>query len=93
MNYESILKDIQKEIKPLFKEGKIADYIPALAKINPNQFAMSLQLFDGTTYNIGDVETKFSIQSISKVFTFTMALHLYGKNLFRSLYIYIYIYI
>ena len=84
MDFESILKEIQKEIQPLFKEGKVADYIPALRKVNPKQFAMSLQLFDGTTYNIGDVDTKFSIQSISKVFTFTLALHLYGKNLYRN---------
>jgi len=84
MNYESILKEIQKEIQPLFKEGAVANYIPALANINPNQFAMSLQLLDGTTYNIGDTNTNFSIQSISKVFSFTLALHLYGKNLYKN---------
>jgi len=84
MNYESILKEIQKEIQPLFKEGKVADYIPALANINPHQFAMSLQLLDGTTYHIGDTSRKFSIQSISKVFSFTLALHLYGKNLYKN---------
>lgn len=84
MNYESILKEIHQEIQPLFKEGNVANYIPALANINPNQFAMSLQLLDGTTYNIGDVSTKFSIQSISKVFSFTLALHLYGKYLYKN---------
>ena len=85
MDYDSILKDIKKEIQPLFKEGHVANYIPALEDVDPNQFAMSLQLFDGTTYNIGDYNTKFSIQSISKVFTFTMALHLYGKNLYKNI--------
>lgn len=84
MNYESILKEIQKEIQPLFKQGQVANYIPALANVKPNQFAMSLQLFDGTAYNIGEVDTKFSIQSISKVFTFTLALHLYGKHLYKN---------
>ena len=84
MDFESILKEIKKEIQPLFKEGKVADYIPLLGTVNPNQFAMSLQLFDGRTYNIGDFDTKFSIQSISKVFTFTLALHLYGKNLYKN---------
>lgn len=84
MNYKSILKEIEKEIQPLFGKGKVANYIPALANVNPNQFAMSLQLFDGTTYNIGNTQTKFSIQSISKVFTFTLALHLYGKHLYKN---------
>ena len=84
MNYQNILQEIEEEIQPLFNEGKIADYIPALAKINPKQFAMSIKLLDGTTYNIGNTNTKFSIQSISKVFTFTLALELYGKELYKK---------
>lgn len=44
---------------------------------------MSLQLFDGTSYHIGDTDEKFSIQSISKVFTFTLAIHLYNKELYK----------
>ncbi len=84
MNFNQVLKDIQKEIAPLFKEGQVANYIPALANVNPNQFAMSLQLFDGTSHHIGDVDTEFSIQSISKVYTFTLALHLYGKELYKN---------
>lgn len=84
MDYNSILKDIEKEIQIYFGQGKVADYIPALANIEPKQFAMSLQLFDGTQYNIGDVNKQFSIQSISKVFTFTLALHLYGKELYKN---------
>ena len=83
MNYQNIINEIEEEIQEYFKEGKIADYIPALAKIEPNQFAMSIKLIDGTTYNAGNTETKFSIQSISKVFTFTLALQLYGKNLYK----------
>lgn len=83
INYQVILEEIEKEIQSLFSQGKVADYIPALAKINPNQFAMSIQLFDGTSYNIGNVNNKFSIQSISKVFTFTLALNHYGKELYK----------
>lgn len=84
MNFKSVLKEIKKEIQPLFKEGQVANYIPALANVNPNQFAMSVQLFNGKSYHIGDVDTNFSIQSISKVFTFTLALHLYGKHLYKN---------
>jgi glutaminase len=83
MNYQNILQEIEDEIQALYKKGQVANYIPALAKINPKQFAMSIKLLDGTTYNIGNTNTKFSIQSISKVFTFTLALELYGKGLYK----------
>ena len=83
MNYQAILEDIEREIQPLFSQGKVADYIPALAKVNPNQFIMSVRLFDGTSYGVGDINSKFSIQSISKVFTFTLALHEYGRDLYQ----------
>lgn len=83
MNYQAILEEIQKEIQPLFSQGKVANYIPALATVDPNQFAMSIQMFDGTSFGVGEVDKKFSIQSISKVFTFTMALNYYGKDLYK----------
>ena len=83
MNYTKILKEIKEEVEPLFKKGKVADYIPALKRVNPSHFAMSLQLFDGTTYDMGDTDTKFSIQSISKIFTYTMAISLKEKVLYK----------
>jgi glutaminase len=51
------------------KEGKNADYIPALAKVDPNLFGIVLVTVDGKTYMAGDVKSEVSIQSISKVFT------------------------
>tara|TARA_B100001063_G_scaffold246903_1_gene288421 strand:- start:2727 stop:3653 length:927 start_codon:yes stop_codon:yes gene_type:complete len=83
INYQKILQEIEEEIQPFYKKGEVADYIPALAKINPKQFAMSIKLLDGTTFNIGNTHAKFSIQSISKVFTFTIALQLYGRSLYK----------
>ena len=83
MNYQLILEEIEKEIQPFFNEGKVANYIPALATVNPNQFSMSVQMFDGTSFGVGEVNNKFSIQSISKVFTFTLALNHYGKELYK----------
>ena len=43
MDYQKILEDIYKEILPFSSEGKQADYIPALAKVDPDQFGMCLQ--------------------------------------------------
>ena len=51
------------------KEGKNADYIPALAKVDPNLFGIALVTADGKVYTAGDTQTEVSIQSISKVFT------------------------
>lgn len=51
------------------KEGKNADYIPALAKVDPNIFGIALVTMDGKTYTAGDIRSEVSIQSISKVFT------------------------
>jgi glutaminase len=50
-------------------EGKNADYIPALAKVDPNLFGIAVVTGDGRIYAAGDVRTEVSIQSISKVFT------------------------
>ena len=51
------------------KEGKNADYIPALAKVDPNIFGVALVTVDGKVYTTGDITSEVSIQSISKVFT------------------------
>ena len=85
MDYQSILQEIAQEIQPLRRLGKVADYIPALSNVNPDQFAFSITLFDGTQYSVGDADTLFSIQSISKVFTFTKALKAYSKELYKRI--------
>lgn len=83
MDYQRILEDIQEQIQPLLKKGEVANYIPALKNVNANDFAMSIKLLDGQSFHIGCNEKKFSIQSISKVFTFSMALEIYSKSLYN----------
>jgi glutaminase len=67
--------DIQKAVDAAYakfkdlKEGKNADYIPALAKVDPNLFGIAVVTADGKVYSAGDLKTDVSIQSISKVFT------------------------
>jgi glutaminase len=51
------------------REGKNADYIPALAKVDPNLFGIAVVTADGRVFTAGDAKTEVSIQSISKVFT------------------------
>ncbi len=83
MDYQLILNEILKEIAPFRYEGKSADYIPELAKVDPNQFGLHLQCFDGRGYNIGSSRTKFSIQSITKVFAVTLAFLLRGDEIWK----------
>ncbi len=59
-------------------EGALADYIPELAGVDPNGFGLSLSSSDGFVYESGDAETKFTIQSISKPFTYALALDRIG---------------
>ena len=62
------------------KEGKNADYIPALAKVDPNLFGIALVTADGKVYPAGDVKTEVSIQSISKVFTMAQVIQEQGLD-------------
>lgn len=83
MDYQKILEEIREEIQPFLKKGEVADYIPALKNVNANDFAMSIKLIDGTAFHVGCFEKKFSIQSISKVFTFSQALNIYSSSLYN----------
>jgi len=83
MDFNTILKEIQEEIQPFFTKGKLPSYIPILAQANEDDFAMSLITLEGEEYHIGCTNKKFSIQSISKVFTFTLALENYSKELYK----------
>ncbi len=85
MDYQSILEEIYEEIRPEIGRGKVADYIPALSSVDPLQFAFSIITKDGKSYGVGDTKKQFSIQSISKVFTFTLALDIYSKALYERL--------
>ena len=60
------------------KEGKNADYIPALAKVDPNLFGIAVVTADGKAFTAGDVKTEVSIQSISKVFTMAQVIEEQG---------------
>jgi glutaminase len=62
------------------QEGKNADYIPALAKVDPNLYGIALVTTDGKVYTAGDVGSEVSIQSISKVFTMAKVIEEQGTQ-------------
>ena len=80
---QAILDGIHNELSPRIGEGKVADYIPELAKVDPKQFGMAIATVDGKVYSIGDAGVPFSIQSISKVFMLTLALGKVGESLWN----------
>ena len=84
MDYQTVIEKIYGELQGLWGQGKVADYIPALAKVNPRQFGISLATLDGQYYRAGDAETCFSIQSISKVFSLAMVTRHIGDEIWQS---------
>jgi glutaminase len=80
---QSIVSEIAEEIRQRTDRGKVADYIPELAGVHPAAFGVALVDDDGNVAAAGDSETAFSIQSISKVFTLTLALGKAGDRLWK----------
>ncbi len=83
MNYQRILDTIIDEIQGDFGKGSVASYIPALKRVPADKFGMAVATIDGELFTVGDAHEPFSIQSISKVFTLSMALNLLGDCLWR----------
>jgi glutaminase len=83
MDYQKLLENIYNEVNNKPNKGELATYIPELARINPDKFGISLQFLNGNTYQVGDAQEKFSIQSIAKVFAFSLAISLVGKDIFK----------
>ncbi|MBC7516475.1 MAG: glutaminase, partial [Alkalinema sp. FL-bin-369] len=61
-------------------DGTLASYIPELAKADRNHFSICIVTVDGQVFTVGDFDQRFTIQSISKVFTYGMALEDRGRD-------------
>lgn len=78
---QAIIEGIHAELAPRFGEGRVADYIPQLARVDPRQFGLAVVTLDGEVHAAGDADTAFSIQSVSKTFLLTLALGKHGESL------------
>jgi len=83
MDYQEILNETLQKLEKLKERGKVASYIPELAKVDPDKFGLTLKTLSGYSYNLKDCNTPFSIQSISKVFITAMAFSLLGEKLWK----------
>lgn len=77
----SIVGEIAEEMRGATDRGRVADYIPPLAAVSPERFGIAVVLADGTVHLGGDALEPFSIQSVSKVFSLTLALGMVGDAL------------
>ena len=78
-----ILQDFLNELHLKYKsmrDGVLANYIPELAKADPDWFSICIVTVDGQIYEVGDYEQLFTIQSISKAFVYGMALEDHGRD-------------
>jgi glutaminase len=78
-----VVREIADEMRQRTDRGEVASYIPELAGVDPNLFGIAVIDADGNTWAGGDADVPFSIQSISKVFTLTLALGKVGDRLWR----------
>jgi glutaminase len=78
-----IVSDIADDMRRRTDRGEVATYIPELARVDPKAFGLMVVDAEGNVALGGDADTPFSIQSISKVFTLTLALGKIGDNLWQ----------
>lgn len=84
IDYSKVISRIYEEVTPYWGKGKVADYIPALAEIDPRQLGIVVDTVDLKSHKVGEADTPFSIQSISKVFTLAMVFSKTGEDLWNS---------
>ncbi len=80
INCQEVFDQLYQKILKEKNEGQVAQYIPELSRVNPNNFGAHLLTTQGESYAVGDFKTKFSIQSISKVLSLSLAYKLIGDK-------------
>lgn len=78
-----VVADIAAEMAQAIDRGAVADYIPQLACVSPQQFGIAIIEADGSCHLAGDALVPFSVQSVTKVFALTMALGVVGDALWK----------
>lgn len=83
MNYAKIIEEIYQQILQINDLGKVASYIPELSKINPEQFGICLVETKENRFGIGNYQERFSIQSIAKVLSLSLAYKILGEKIWE----------
>ncbi|MBH5336937.1 glutaminase [Streptomyces pactum] len=83
MDYQAVLDEVAAAVAPHVGRGEVAGYIPALAAVDPGRFGIAVADIDGGVTGVGDWETPFSVQSVSKAFALALVLARDGESLWR----------
>ncbi|MEZ4945649.1 MAG: glutaminase [Cyclobacteriaceae bacterium] len=83
MNFEEVIQSVYHKIKDIDDKGSVASYIPELKNIDTTQFGVHLSTIDNFNYGIGHYAEKFSIQSIAKVLSLSLAYSIQGEQLWE----------
>lgn len=83
MQISQALLRAQEVAAPEVGRGKLAEYIPSLASVDPMQFGMAVASLDGQVHVVGDADVRFSVQSISKVFTLALVIAAEGERIWE----------
>lgn len=76
----ALLEAILEQVRPLTARGNVASYIPALAEVPASALGIAVVTADGQCYQAGEAQTRFSVQSISKVLSLSVALTRYSDE-------------
>ena len=83
MNFEEIIQDVYEKVNAAEDKGQVASYIPELKKVDPGKFGIYISTIDGFNFGTGDCFDKFSIQSISKVLSLSLAYSILGEKIWE----------
>ena len=83
MNFEEIIREVYLKIQPLEEKGQLPTYIPELRYVDPAKFGVCVSTLQNETYGIGDYQERFSIQSIAKVLSLSLAYSMLGGNIWN----------
>ena len=83
MNLNKIIREIYDEVLLMNDIGQIADYIPLLSEVDTRKFGINLITLDSKNNSFGNSDEKFSIQSIAKIFSLTLAYKIEGEKLWE----------
>jgi glutaminase len=86
MDIQNLLDDIVGAVQEHVGQGDVADYIPQLGAVDPQQFGISVATREGDVYSAGDAHVEFSIQSISKVFALALVLAFDGDGIWKRVF-------
>ncbi|HAU8265094.1 TPA: glutaminase B [Kluyvera intermedia] len=75
-----VLEALLEQVRPLKGQGKVADYIPALATVSGDKLGIAICTVDGEQFQAGDANERFSIQSLSKVLSLVVAMNHYEED-------------